>query len=180
MKKIKFLFLLIPALLFLQCNQSKEVKKPGHHNSILDKPNESQQSLDKSVSTISYSADGTWQTNCTEGIGSMTIKGKQASLVVMSNQIYIQLVETKRYDSEKGIAYKLKNIPEDLGNFGIKLPWKDYLNDKTIAYVKVIDDKTLHFYWYGFYNDKIKARDFTESNFNQESQEKDIVLKKCY
>lgn len=132
-----------------------------------------------SESSKIYSANGTWKTNCSEGIGSITIEGKEASLVVMSNQIYIQLIETKRFDSEKGIAYKLKKTPEDLGTLGIKLPWKDYLNDQTIAYIKVIDNKTLNFYWYGFYNEKTKKRDFTESNFNQESKEKDIVLKKC-
>lgn len=161
-------------------NKIKKIKGTSKDCISSEENNDSQQPI-KAVSknNFSYSADGTWKTNCSEGIGSMTIKGKEASLVVMSNQIYIQLVETKRYDSEKGIAYKLKKIPEDLGNFGIELPWKDYLNDETIAYVKVLDNKTLNFYWYGFYNDKIKKRDFKESNFNQESKQKDIVLQKC-
>lgn len=141
-----------------------------------DKPN---RPTNTSTNTLSYSADGTWKTNCTEGIGSMTIEGKEASLVVLTNQIYIQLIETKRYDSEKGIAYKLKKIPEDLGTLGIKLPWKNYLNEQTIAYIKVIDDKTLNFYWYGFYNEKTGKREFKESSFNQESKKSDIVLKKC-
>lgn len=32
----------------------------------------------------------------------------------------------------------------------------DNVNDEPIAYIKMIDDKTYHFYWYGFYNKKQK------------------------
>lgn len=131
------------------------------------------------IGTIKYSANGIWSIDCANGIGSMTINGKTSSLIVLSNQIYIEMVETKRYDFEKGIAYKLKEIPDDLGTYGIKLDWKEYVNDKPIAYIKIIDDNTINFYWYGFYNKKTNKREMTECQFNQDSNEKDIVLKKC-
>ncbi|MCY0978692.1 hypothetical protein PGH12_10605 [Chryseobacterium wangxinyae] len=88
------------------------------------------------------------------------------------------MVETKRYDFEKGIAYKLKIIPEDSGNFGAKLPWNEYLNDQSIAYIKVVDENTLKFYWYGFYNKKTKKREMTDCEFIQESNNKEVILKK--
>jgi hypothetical protein len=126
-----------------------------------------------------YSADGTWKTNCDKGLGSMTIEGKSASLVLLYNQIYIELTEVKRYDFEKGISYKLKEIPEDLGSIGIHLNWKEYLNDEPIAYLKKIDDNTINFYWYGFYNKKTKKREFKDNSFYQETEMENIVLKKC-
>ncbi len=126
-----------------------------------------------------YSANGEWKINCGDGIASLTIKDEEASLVVLSNQIYIELVETKRYDFEKGIAYKLKNIPEDSGSFGSKLPWEEYLNNQPVIYIKVIDVNTLKFYWYGFYNNKTKKREIRDCEFNQESNSKEVVLKKC-
>ncbi|WP_160139355.1 hypothetical protein [Chryseobacterium sp. c4a] len=126
-----------------------------------------------------YSADGTWKTNCTDGEGSITIEGKKAFLVLLSNQIYLELVEMKRYDFEKGIAYKLKEIPEDVGTIGMRLDWKEYLNDEPVAYIKNIDNNRLNFYWYGFYNKKTKKREFKDNNFYQETESKDIVLKKC-
>jgi len=95
------------------------------------------------------------------------------------NQVYIELTETKRYDFEKGIAYKLKEIPDDIGSIGMGLDWTEYLNDETIAYIKKIDDNTINFYWYGFYNKKTKKREFKDSSFYQETKAKDIVLKRC-
>ncbi len=126
-----------------------------------------------------YSANGEWRINCGDGVASITVKNKEASLVVLSNQIYIELVETKRYGFEKGIAYKLKNIPEDSGSFGVRLPWEEYLNNQPIAYIKIVDENTLKFYWYGFYNNKTKKRDMTDCEFNQESNKKEVILKKC-
>lgn len=41
----------------------------------------------------------------------MTIDGKESSLIVIFNQIYIEMIEVKRFDYENGIAYKLKEIP---------------------------------------------------------------------
>lgn len=134
--------------------------------------------------TISNSIDtnainGIWKVNCKNGIGSLYINNKNAVLVVLFNQIYIDLIEIKKYEYEKGIAYRLKKIPEDNGNFGKTLPWKDYLNDKVIAYVKVIDENTINFYWYGFYNSKANKREFKDINFRQETNEKDVILNKC-
>ncbi|ANF52729.1 hypothetical protein A0O34_20415 [Chryseobacterium glaciei] len=134
---------------------------------------------DEITKSIDYSINGRWKINCGEGIASMTVQNKNASLIVLANQIYIEMTETKRYDFEKGIAYKLKEIPEDLGTYGIKLDWKEYINDKPIAYVKVIDENTINFYWYGFYNNKTNKREMTECQFNQDSNNKDLILKKC-
>lgn len=129
--------------------------------------------------TQSYSANGRWLIDCENGVGKLSIKDKEASLIVLYNQIYIDMIELKRYDTEKGIAYKLKEIPEDIGNIGRDLNWKEYINDEPIAYIKFINDKTIHFYWYGFYNKKTKKREFEETNFNQETPNKEIVLKLC-
>ncbi|MDR3025158.1 hypothetical protein [Chryseobacterium sp.] len=134
---------------------------------------------DITTKTNNYSADGTWKTSCDQGAGSITIEGKNASLVLLYDQIYIDLVEVKRYGFEKGIAYKLKELPEDLGSIGTDLNWKEYLNDEPIAYVKKIDDNTVNFYWYGFYNKKTKKREFKDNSFYQETGMKDIILKKC-
>lgn len=105
-----------------------------------------------------YSADGKWRLDCQNGVESLSIKGKNASLAVLYNQISIDLTEAKRYDTEKGIAYKLKEIPEDIGNIGRDLNWKEYINNEPIAYLKMIDDKTINFYWYGFYNKTTKKK----------------------
>jgi len=129
-----------------------------------------------------YSITGDWKTDCTGSVASLNINGNTGFLEVISNQIYVELQEIKRYDFEKGIAYKLKNIPEDSGNFGATLPWKDYVNDKPIVYIKVVDDNTIKFYWYGFYNNKSKMRDITDCNFMQEvkkSKDNSVILKKC-
>lgn len=126
-----------------------------------------------------YSGDGNWKVNCENGIANLSIEGKNAFLVVLFNEIYIDMVEIKRDDFEKGIAYKLKNIPEDLGSMGSNLNWKEYLNDEPIAYIKIIDDNTINFYWYGFYNKKTKKREFKNNSFYQETPIKDIILKKC-
>ncbi|WP_144283277.1 hypothetical protein [Chryseobacterium echinoideorum] len=128
-----------------------------------------------------YNTNGTWGIKCNEG-SYIKIKDKEIFFEVQSNQIYIDMVEVKRYDFEKGIAFKLKEKPEDMGRGGMMLNWKEYLNDKPIAYIKVIDDNTLYFYWYGFYNNKTKKREFTECQFQQEGkQNKDnsVILKKC-
>ncbi|QYS88831.1 hypothetical protein [Flavobacterium davisii] len=87
--------------------------------------------------------------------------------------------EIKKNDIENGVSYKLKEIPEDIGNIGRNLNWKEYLNDEPIAYIKMINDKTVKFYWYGFYNEKTKKREFKEISFNQEKQGKEIILKLC-
>jgi hypothetical protein len=62
---------------------------------------------------------------------------------------------------------------------GSNLNWKEYLNDEPIAYIKIIDDNTINFYWYGFYNKKTKKREFKDNSFYQETPIKDIILKKC-
>lgn len=123
--------------------------------------------------------NGLWKTNCSQGVSSITIDGKNASMIVQYNQIYIDMIETKRFNSENGIAYRLKEIPNDSGSFGSQLPWKDYLNEETIAYLKVIDKNHIYFYWYGFYNKKSKSRDLLESGFQQENNSKDIILTRC-
>lgn len=128
---------------------------------------------------IQYSANGTWQVDCKTGTGNLSINDKEASLTLLYNQIYIDMKELKRYDFEKGIAYTLKEVPEDIGNIGRELNWKEYINDEPIAYLKMIDDNTMYFYWYGFYNKKSKKREFKESSFQQESKTKEIILKKC-
>jgi hypothetical protein len=126
-----------------------------------------------------YSADGIWKNDCKNGIASLTIKDKEGCLVVLFNQIHIEIEEIKRYDSEKGIAYKLKSVPEDNGDFGVKLPWKDYLNKKPIVYLKILENNKINFYWYGFYNNKTKKREITECQFDQETEKQEIILKKC-
>lgn len=123
--------------------------------------------------------NGSWKVNCKNGIGNLYISNKDASLIVLINQIYIDLTELKRYEFENGITYKLKEIPQDIGSLGLKLSWKDYVNNEPIAYVKMIDNKRIYFYWYGFYNSKTKKRDFKDINFRQETNEKDIILNKC-
>ncbi|MCQ9637032.1 hypothetical protein MP477_18975 [Chryseobacterium sp. WG23] len=119
------------------------------------------------------------QVDCKKGAGSISIDGKEASLTVLYNQIYIDMKELKRYDFEKGIAYTLKEVPEDIGNIGRGLNWKEYVNNEPIVYLKIIDKNTMHFYWYGFYNRKTKKRECKETNFQQESKTKEIILKKC-
>jgi hypothetical protein len=126
-----------------------------------------------------YQIDGRWMVNCENGVGSLTIEGKDASLILLYNQIYIDMTELKRFDFENGISYKLKEIPEDIGNIGRNLNWKEYINDEPIAYIKMIDDKTYHFYWYGFYNKKTKKREFKENSFQQEANNEEVILKKC-
>ncbi|KFF01786.1 hypothetical protein [Flavobacterium hydatis] len=144
-----------------ECDNCDDVKKQININEVI--PN------------------GYWKIDCKNGNSSINIKDKTAFLEVMFNQIYIDMIEIKRYDSDNGIAYKLKEIPEDKGNFGVNLNWKEYVNDKPIAYVKIIDDNTLYFYWYGFYNKKTQKREFTECGFQQENRknQQEIILKKC-
>lgn len=51
------------------------------------------------------------------------------------------------------------------------MDWKSFVNDKS-----------LYFYWYGFYNSKTKKREFTECEFQQETKgrnERNVVLIKC-
>lgn len=124
-----------------------------------------------------------WKVNCEDGNASMQIDDNNVSLEIMYNQIYIDMVEVEQNKFEKSITYKLKEKPEDLGGFGIKLDWKSFINDKPIACLKFINDKTIHFYWYGFYNDKTKKREFIECEFQQESIEKygdkHVVLMRC-
>jgi hypothetical protein len=126
---------------------------------------------------------GTWKTNCENGNASIQIEDGKAFLEIMFNQIYIDMVEIKQNNYENSITYKLKEKPQDLGSFGVKMDWGNFINDKPIAYVKVINDKTIYFYWYGFYNHKTKKREFTECEFQQESNDKyediHIVLVKC-
>lgn len=128
---------------------------------------------------LQYYPNGTWQVDCKTGAGNISIADKEASLTLLYNQVYIDMKELKRYDSEKGIAYTLKEIPEDVGNIGRDLNWNEYINNEPIAYIKMIDDNTMYFYWYGFYNKKNKKREFKESSFQQESKAKEIILKKC-
>lgn len=126
-----------------------------------------------------YSPDGNWQVDCKKGAGRLSIDGNEASLTVLYNQIYIDMKELKKYDFEKGIAYTLKEVPEDIGNIGRGLNWKEYVNNEPIAYLKIIDENTMLFYWYGFYNKTTKQRECKETNFQQESKTKEIILKRC-
>ena len=138
--------------------------------------------IKKQVNIINnQTVNGYWKIDCKNGNSSINIKDKTAFLEVMFNQIYIDMIEVKRYDSENGIAYKLKEIPEDKGNFGVNLNWKEYVNDKPIAYIKVINNNTVYFYWYGFFNKKTQKREFTECGFQQEKSknQQEIILKKC-
>lgn len=146
--------------------------------SILNYSSKNNDKIDADAHT-EYDANGEWRINCGSGVANITIQGKEASLVVLSNQVYIDLVEVKRDDSEKKITYKLKEIPEDKGSFGSKLPWQEYLNEQEIVAIKKIDENTLKFYWYGFYNKKTKKRELTDSEFNQENTGKEVTLKKC-
>ncbi|MFH7016372.1 hypothetical protein [Flavobacterium sp. FlaQc-47] len=140
-----------------------------------------QEKVDDKKDIKNHAPDGYWKINCRNGNTSMNINNKTAFLEVMFNQIYIDMIELQRYDSENGIAYKLKEIPEDKGVLGAKLNWKEYLNDNPIAYVKVIDKNTMYFYWYGFFNKKTQKREFIECGFQQEKSEskQEIILKKC-
>lgn len=127
--------------------------------------------------------NGTWKGSCEGGKASMDVENGNAFLEVMFNQIYIDMIEISRNDIEKGIAYKLKEKPEDLGSYAIKMDWENFINDKPVAYIKIIDDKTLYFYWYGFYNSKTKKREYTKCKFqldsNEDYEDHHIVLKKC-
>ncbi|AZA53427.1 hypothetical protein [Chryseobacterium sp. G0201] len=153
MKKI--IFLVIVLLISISCNKNLETSNKVNLDTISVKNSTTNEIKtikenncddgDEVSNSIDYSVNGRWKMSCGEGVGSLTVQNKNASLVVLSNQIYIEMTETKRYDFEKGIAYKLKQIPEDLGTYGIKLDWKQYLNDKPIAYIKVIDDNTINF-----------------------------------
>ncbi|MFB9110639.1 hypothetical protein [Flavobacterium gyeonganense] len=125
---------------------------------------------------------GTWKVNCENGNASIKIEEGSAFLEIMFNQIYIDMIEIKGNNSEKEIRYKLKEKPEDLGSFATKMDWENFVNDKPIATIKEINEKTIYFYWYGFYNSKTKKREFTECEFQQEINEKNegnIVLVKC-
>ncbi len=158
---------------------SKEEEEDINYNSKKYITSLSSQKKQANNSAESFSANGRWLIDCENGVGKLSIRNKQASLTVLYNQIYIDMVELKRYNSEKGISYKLKKIPEDIGSLGRDLNWKEYINDEPIAYVKIIDNKTINFHWYGFYNKKTKKREFEEINFNQETNSKEIVLKLC-
>jgi len=160
MKKINILIILF-SFVFFNCQKRSILKD------------------DIKTSKIQYQIDGRWMVNCENGVGSLTIEGKDASLILLYNQIYIDMTELKRFDFENGISYKLKEIPEDIGNIGRNLNWKEYINDEPIAYIKMIDDKTYHFYWYGFYNKKTKKREFKENGFQQEANNEEVILKKC-
>lgn len=172
-----------------QSSNSEEIKHSGNNSSAkLKKQDTLRQTIeltdikrerDTKNKSIQYSANGTWQVNCKTGVGSLSINDKEASLTLLYNQVYIDMKELKRYDFEKGIAYTLKEIPEDIGNIGRDLNWNEYINNEPIAYLKMIDDNTMYFYWYGFYNKKSKKREFKESSFQQESKTKEIILKKC-
>lgn len=190
MQKISSYILLI-TLLFFSCqkNDSQNViKKVSDQNDTLKKHKsqiiekvlqKSDHEINSAVQNKKYSAEGTWMVDCKKGVGHLSISGKEASLILLYNQIYIDMSELKRYDYEKGIAYTLKEIPEDIGEIGRGLNWKEYMNNEPIAYIKMIDDNTMYFYWYGFYNKKTKKREFKETNFQQESNSKEIILRKC-
>lgn len=122
---------------------------------------------------------GTWKVNCENGSASIQFENGSAFLEIMFNQIYIDMIEIKAHNTEKEITYKLKEKPEDLGIFATKMDWKSFVNDKPIAKIKMINDKKIFFYWYGFYNNKTKMREFTECEFNLETKDKEIVLKQC-
>lgn len=192
MQKISNPILLI-TLLFFSCQKNANqnvIKKVSERNDTFKKNIHKNQTIEKEFqkndhkinSTAwnrKHSAEGTWMVDCKKGVGSLSVNGKEASLILLYNQIYIDLSELKRYDFEKGIAYTLKEIPEDIGEIGRGLNWKEYINNEPIAYIKMIDDNTIYFYWYGFYNKKTKKREFKESNFQQESNAKEIILRKC-
>jgi hypothetical protein len=154
-------------------NKIKSIKE----NEYLNYKSQKERRLNQD--TINYTADGYWRSNCDNGTAFINISKKEAFMQVAFNQIYINLTELKRYNFERGIAYKLEEKPTDLGKGGLGLNWNEYLNDKAIAYVKIIDDSHIFFYWYGFYNKKTKKREFKESDFNIEDPSKDIVLTKC-
>lgn len=130
------------------------------------------------TSTIQYHIDGRWMVNCENGVGSLTIEGKDASLILLYNQIYIDMTELKRFDFENGISYKLKEIPEDIGNIGRNLKWKEYINDEPIAYIKMIDDNIISI-GMDFIIKKQKKREFKENSFQQETNNEEVILKKC-
>ncbi|KIC61563.1 hypothetical protein RM51_16320 [Chryseobacterium taiwanense] len=179
------------ALSFFSCqkNDSQNVIKKvsdkndtlkKHKSQIIEKVlQKSDHEINSVVQNKKYSAEGTWMVDCKKGVGSLSISGKEASLILLYNQIYIDMSELKRYDYEKGIAYTLKEIPEDIGEIGRGLNWKEYMNNEPIAYIKMINDNTMYFYWYGFYNKKTKKREFKETNFQQESNAEEIILRKC-
>lgn len=68
------------------------------------------------------------------------------------------------------IFYKLYKKPEDMGRLGLSLDWKNYLNDKPIAKIKLKDTNHLELTWMGFYNAKTKKRNFTTSDIKSNNQ----------
>ena len=160
--------------------QATKIVKGKKDDCLSIESDEDTTSLQRSNNVSVYNANGDWKIDCTSGRKVIvSISGNEAFLEVLFNQVAVTLTEIKRYPSESGIAYCLKKEPEDKGSFGVTLPWKAYLNEKPVAYIKLQNDNTAYFYWYGFYNSKTRSRDIIDATFMQECSCKEIVVKRC-
>lgn len=57
--------------------------------------------------------------------------------------------------------------------------WNDFSTKEKIAEIKVLNEHQIRFKWYGFYNDKIKKREFIKNPFIYDGSEDTIILEKC-
>jgi hypothetical protein len=89
------------------------------------------------------------------GCSNLWINFPSSSLCVVSNQIYI-LVSYKLNKKENKVYVYFKKT-SDVGEWAIKLHWKDFDNRKPIAIIdvsKAISEGTIDVKWLGFVNKK--------------------------
>jgi len=101
---------------------------------------------------------GRWSPDC-EKVGGIHIHHKNNILIeVNSNQIYIR----SHGEQNQKILSIFLDEPDDLGRGGMMLPWGEFSNKKPIAKMAISSENYSQVYWYGFYNKKTNAYEWTK------------------
>ena len=125
--------------------------------------------------SFAASAEEMWAVDCDSGVGSITIRERNADLVVNSNQI---LISTKVVRDGEGMSFYLEE-PIDLGRGGMMLHWDDFSTKEKIAH-GILRGQNMVFSWKGFFDRKISKYVWvSESDFSAKNSKGDIVMSRC-
>jgi hypothetical protein len=136
--------------------------------------------IDEKVNLTNKIPVGSWRDDCSSNYRYFQIdeeNNNNITLAMEPNNFYVILEEIKDKRKDGKFFYKIK-YAEGIGANDVFS--KDFINDKEVITIQVIDKNSIEFKWLGYFDNISKKRINTECPFGEKScDEKPIILRQC-
>jgi hypothetical protein len=136
--------------------------------------------IDENVNLTNKIPVGSWRDDCNSNYRYFQIDEEnkyEVTLAMEPNNFYLKLEEIKEKRKDGKFFYKIK-YAEGIGANDVFS--KDFINDKEVVIIQVVDKNSIEFKWLGYFDNISKKRINTECPFGEKScDEKPIILRQC-